>query len=213
MNEKERLIATYPKVFHMAQSGSWPNIRQYGLLSTTALLDLFQKAGEDRLKIESQWRPSSISIDHPEFGKAVIRDQKPARPEWLEKVLEGVTPEQWYKFLNGKVFFWLTEQSLGNMLKVYAKSCHDVITVDTQLLLDRHMDQITLSRINSGFARYGKGKRNFATFQRIEGYPLGPKKNVPRELAVEYGVSNIADIVLSVNRWRGNQFLKGIYEK
>ena len=213
MNKKERLISAYPTVFHMAECSSWPNIREYGLLSTTALLDQFQKAGEDRLKIESQWRPSSISIDHPKFGKAVIRDQKPARPEWLEKVLEGVTPEQWYKFLNGKVFFWLTEQNLRNMLKVYAKSCHDVITVDTRLLLDRHMDQITLSRINSGFARYGQGKRNFATFQRIEGYPLGPKKNVPKELTVEYGVPDIADMVLSVNRWRGNQFLKGIYEK
>ena len=199
----------------MAQCSSWPNIREYGLLSTTALLTLFQKAGEERLKIESQWRPCSIPIDHPEFGKAVIRDQKPARPDWIQKVLEGVTPEQWYKFLNGKVFFWLTEQSLRKMLKApaYAKCCHDVITVDTRLLLDRHMDQITLSRINSGFARYGRGKRNFATFQRIEGYPLGPKKNVPRELTVEYGVPDIADMVLSVNRWRGNQFLKGIYEK
>ena len=215
MNKKERLVSAYPKVFHMAQCGSWPNIREHGLLSTTALLDLFQKTGEERLKIESQWRPCSIQIDHPKYGKAVVRDQKPARPDWMERVLEGVTPEQWYKFLNGKVFFWLTEENVKKMLNAppYAKSCHDVITVDTRLLVDRHLDRITLCRINSGFARYGLGKRNFATFQGIEDYPLGPKKKAPRELAVEYGVPGIAELVISVNRWRGKEFLKRIWER
>ena len=101
----------------MAQCGSWPNIRKHGLLSTTALLDLFQKTGKERSKIESHWRASSIQIDHPKYGKAVVRDQKPARPEWIEKVLVGVTPEQWYRFLNSKVFFWLSQDSLTSMLK------------------------------------------------------------------------------------------------
>ena len=199
----------------MAQHGSWPNIRKYGLLSTTALLDLFQKTGEERSKIESHWRPSSIQIDHPKYGKAVVRDQKPARPDWMERVLVGVTPEQWYKFLNSKVFFWLCQDSLKSMLNAptYTNSYHDVITVDTRLLVDRYFGQITLSRINSGFARFGQGKRDFATFKRIEDYPLGLKKNTPRELAVNYGVPDIAELAISVQRWKGNEFLEVIWER
>ena len=215
MNKKEQLVSAHPRVFHMAQCGSWPNIRKHGLLSTSALLDLFQKTGEERSKIESQWRPDSITIDHPKYGKAVIRDQKPARPEWMEKVLEGITPTQWYKFLNGKVFFWLNEQNLKSMLNAapYAKGYHDVFTVDTRLLVDQHEKNITLCRINSGFARYGRGKRNFDTFKGIEDYPLGPKKNIPKELAVECGVPDIAELVISVNRWRGNKLFKHIWER
>ena len=199
----------------MAQCGSWPYISEYGLLSTTALLSLFEKTGAERSEIESQWRPCSIQIDHPKYGKAVVRDQKPARPDWMEKVLEGVTLEQWYRFLNGKVFFWLTEENVRKMLKAppYAKSCHDVITVDTRLLVDRYANRIKLCRINSGFARYGRGKRNFTTFQEIEDYPFGPKRNAPKELTVECGVPDIAELVISVNRWRGDEFLKCIWER
>ena len=215
MNKKERLVSTYPRIFHMAECGSWPNIRKYGLLSTTALLDLFQKTGEERSKIESQWRPCSIHIEHPKYGKAVVRDQKPARPESLKKVLVDVTPKEWYKFLNCKVFFWLSKASLKSMLnsRTYRNSYHDVITVDTRLLVDRYLDRITLCPINSGFALFRQGKRNFATFQSIEEYPLVPKKKAPRELAVEYGVPDIADLAVSVDRWRGNEFLKRIWER
>ena len=209
------MVSAHPRVFHMAQCGSWPNIRKYGLLSTTALLDLFQQTGEERSKIESHWRPSSIRIDHRKYGKAVVRDQKPARPEWMERVLVGVTPEQWYEFLNSKVFFWLSPDSLKSMLNApaYTNSYHDVITVDTRLLVDRYFDQITLCPINSGFARFGHGKRNFATFKRIEDYPLGPKKNTPRELAVKCGVPDIAELAISVQRWKGNEFLEVIWER
>ena len=215
MNNKERLVSAYPKVFHMAQCGSWPNIRKYGLLSTTALLDLFQMTGEERSKIESQWRPYSIQIKHPKYGKAVVRDQKPARPDMLKKVLVDVTPTEWYKFLNCKVFFWLSEDSLKSMLNSpsYRNSYHDVITIDTRLLVERYLDQITLCPINSGFALFGRGERNFAKFQRVEDYPLISSTKAPRELSVEYGITEIAELVISVDRWRGTEFLKTIWER
>ena len=116
MNKKERLVSDHPRVFHMAQHGSWPNIRKNGLLSTTALLDLFQKTGEERSKIESHCGRAQFRLITPKYGKAVVRDQKPARPDWMERVLVGVTPEQWYNFLNSKVFFWLSKKNLRSML-------------------------------------------------------------------------------------------------
>ncbi len=70
----ERFAALYPSLYHMAESGSWPSIRERGLLSTTALLDLFEIDGATRTSIESQWRPESIPIEHPSYGSAVVGD-------------------------------------------------------------------------------------------------------------------------------------------
>ena len=38
----------WPRLYHMAEAGSWPSIKERGLLSTTALLDLFELEGESR---------------------------------------------------------------------------------------------------------------------------------------------------------------------
>ena len=90
----------------MAEFGSWPKIEERGLLSTTALLDAFEIVGEQRFKIESEWRPTSVAIEHPHHGEAIIRDQKPMTPHTLGNVLiDDVTPQQWYEFLNRKTFF------------------------------------------------------------------------------------------------------------
>ena len=44
----EEFVRRYPRLYHMAQVGSWPSIERNGLLSTSALLDLFQIKGEAR---------------------------------------------------------------------------------------------------------------------------------------------------------------------
>ena len=55
--DPERLASRYPVLFHMAESGSWESIRECGLLSTSALLDLFEVEGGERITIESTRRP------------------------------------------------------------------------------------------------------------------------------------------------------------
>jgi hypothetical protein len=49
----ERLASRYPVLFHMAEDGSWESIRERGLLSTSALLDLFEVEAEERFASES----------------------------------------------------------------------------------------------------------------------------------------------------------------
>ena len=44
----ERIVELHPVVYHMAEYGTWESIKKHGLLSTSALLDLFQKSGEER---------------------------------------------------------------------------------------------------------------------------------------------------------------------
>jgi hypothetical protein len=49
--DAERLAGVYPVVYHMAQDGSWPSIRDRGLLSTRAIVDLYQPDDQTRDEI------------------------------------------------------------------------------------------------------------------------------------------------------------------
>src|SRR5258708_33198871 len=114
------LINRFPRLFHMAEPGTWPSIQQHGLLSTCGLLDLFGIKGKERKLIETCQRPESVRISHPEYGSVVIRDQKPLSDKALVKCLQCLTPTEWYKLLNKKVFFWLSEDRLVTLLRALA---------------------------------------------------------------------------------------------
>ena len=88
----------------MAEEGSWESIRKIGLLSTTAILDKFEVGGERRRRIESARRPEIETVEHPEHGRALIRDNKPMQEKTLGRCLTGMTPREWYESLNRRVF-------------------------------------------------------------------------------------------------------------
>ena len=66
------------------------NIRKHGLLSTTALLDLFEVRGEDRARIEERHRPECVEITHATHRRAVVRDQKSLIQFETPQELEGL---------------------------------------------------------------------------------------------------------------------------
>ena len=133
------LVRLCPAIFHMAADGSWPSIRERGLLSTTALLDLFEYGGDERDAIEARRRPNTVSLTHPTLGGATVRDNKPMTDSGLAKCLEGMSPEEWYRGLNARCFFWCTRQRLLTMLtaRPYRDVAHTVLTVDTRRPLAR----------------------------------------------------------------------------
>ena len=216
MTTVEDLIDVYPSLYHMAEADSWPSIRRHGLLSTSALLDLFQVEGDDRARIESDWRQESVTIEHPEHGTAVIRDQRPMPPDTLAPQLTGLAPTDWYQFLNRKTFFWTSRQRLIRLLRAvaYRSRSHDVIEVDTQALLELHQDEVTLSPFNSGVSSFGPPfPRNADTFQSIEEFDIGAHRDGVVEFAVEYSVPDIVDLSVSVEEWRGNRRIREIWRR
>src|SRR5436309_566033 len=110
------LVSYFPVLYHMAEDGSWDSIRRNGLLSTTALLDLFEYSGLRRTTIESSRRPSSVRITHPIHGTVTIRDQGAISDSVLERCLVDMRPAAWYELLNGRVFFWLGTRRLEALL-------------------------------------------------------------------------------------------------
>ena len=73
----DQLVDLYPAVYHMAEREALPQIERHGLLSTTAALDLFDVDENERRRLESEIRPTSNVLEHPDLGRIVLRDQKP----------------------------------------------------------------------------------------------------------------------------------------
>jgi hypothetical protein len=209
-------VARHPNLYHMAERGSWESIRERGLLSTTALLDLFEIAGPRRHAIESAHRPESIRLSHPQYGVAVVRDQKPMSEAKLRSCLIGMEPREWYELLNRKVFLWPTKERVAQLLsaRAYRDSPHVVIEVDTSILLEQRLNQTTLSRINSGSTLYTPVSRSRETFLPLSDYPQDWwRKRRLGEVAVDYGIPNIADMVTSVEEWEGTTRLQTIWRR
>ena len=209
----QELCSDFPLLFHMAERGSWESIASHGLLSTTALLDLFEYTDGQRSSIESQHRPRSITINHPVLGTAVIRDQKPMSDSGLQRCLSDCTPEEWYRILNRHVFFWVTKERLLGLLKaqLYRNKEHDVITVDTRGLVSQYSNDIVLSPMNSGCTTPFPHPRSRGIFMPITSFPYRgrrrtrPKQNALVELSVRYAVPDITRFIIRVERMQGDQ--------
>jgi hypothetical protein len=202
----EQLAEVYPELYHMAEADTWDSIRERGLLSTSALLALFEVPEARRVEVESRRRPDSVELTHPKHGRAVVRDQNPLIESQLVRTLHGCTAEEWYRLLNSRVFFWLTKERLCTLLcaNTYAGANHTVLTVDTLSLVRTHQKQITLAAMNTGNTRPFPHPRGPDTFKRMQDYPFqerakaGPNGRVV-ELAVEGGVPDIEQFTLGVD--------------
>jgi hypothetical protein len=208
------LLERYPRLYHMAEAGSWPSIRERGLLSTSALLDLFEVDGDRRTEIESARRPRSVTIDHPLHGTAVIRDQIPLIPTILERCLVGMTPGEWCETLNRRVFFWTEEERLNKLLsaRAYRERPHDVLTLDTESLVEAHEEAITLAHLNTGTTVFRAPERGPETFRRIADYPIENHRRVV-ELAVDGKIDDIEAHTLRVESRIGSTVLATVWER
>ena len=168
----ERFAEVYPRLYHMANAAAWPSIQRHGLLSTSALLDLYGVTGPERERIERQRRPAAVPIAHAEYGETFINDQRPMTDETLGPALIDMTPSEWYAHLNSRVFFWVGEARLERLLNTYRDRDKIVLVLDTARVMARHAAQTMLSPINSGFSLRYAVKRGRGTFLPLAEYPF-----------------------------------------
>jgi hypothetical protein len=207
--KEAELVKHFPRLWHMAEDGSFESIKKHGLLSTSSLLDLYQIAGQRRVALESERRPESVIISKPGFPNAIVRDQKPMTESALNKCLaEDVTPRQWFEILNGRAFFWLSRDRLRGLLsaRAYRGRPQTVLTVDTASLLEAHKERIELSPLNSGATLYNPQPRGRDTFLAVKDYPFDERRRTRPvdksvvELVVREGVPDISDHLISAHR-------------
>ncbi len=202
------LLNHFPRLWHMAEDGSWESIRKHGLLSTSKLLDLYGVTGEKRFALESDRRPESVKITANGHDVATVRDNKPMRAAALAKCLApGVTPKEWFELLNRRAFFWLSRDRLRTLLgaKAYRGRPQTVLTVDTAKLVAAYRDRIELSPINSGSTLYKPQPRGHDTFSSIAKYPFDERRKTRKvmasvaELVVLDGVPDIRDHLIAAH--------------
>lgn len=216
--DKEVLIERYPTLYHMAENGSWPSVLAKGLLSTKAVLDLVGLEGAERNALEIQHRKESITLVHAD-GTFVLRDQKPMSENRLRKALPSdISPGDWYRFINSRVFFWTKKERLLRLLgaREYRGVGHEVITVDTRSLVEAYEDRILLCHINSGNTFPVPHQRDFGIFMTIAAFPAKANGNPVKEaveLTIDYAVPDIRNHVVSVTEMNGDAHLRDIYSR
>lgn len=219
--ELEEVISDCPTLYHMAQRGSWHAIQERGLLSTTALLDLYGVKGEAREKIEIRHRPESVELSSDGLPLAVVRDQIPMSDAGLRKALPArLQPSDWYAILNSRVFFWLTEDRLHRLLQAgaYRDQEHDVLEIDTRSLIEAHRERVWLCPYNSGSTVMNPVPRDETTFARIEDYPYENWRQKRRrgervvELTVDYSVPDLTKHVRRALVKRNTEVIDVLFE-
>ena len=212
---KTEFLDPHPRLYHMAADGTWPSIQRYGLLSTSAVLDLASIKGEERVPLERQRRMEGIHVPlggEPGGETFVLRDQKPLNESKLAASLVDMSVGEWLLALNRKVFFWPSRQRCVELLnaRAYRDSWHTVMEVDSAALLDRH--EVRVSPINSGAVLYDPPKRGRFTFTPIEDFPFERYRRRGRgkavaEVAVDYAVPDVASLVTETWRARRDEWL------
>lgn len=191
----DEFCAHFPKLYHMANEKSFDGIIEHGLLSTAALLDLYEVQEPLRSEIERGHRPDNVVISHPKHGKAVIRDQKPMPESRLRKCLTGATPSEWYYLLNGFTFFWVSQERLNRLLggKAYRHHTHCVFEVDSTPIIYAHEKDVFVTSMNTGNCLPYNAKRSPAKFVPLSDCPSdwrlkSGNANSIVECAIRYGV-------------------------
>ncbi len=211
------LLRTCPVAYHMADRGAWPSIRAHGLLSTSALLDLFGLDGAARRAVEAERRPEGVPLEAVGLPPVLVRDQKPMTDAGLRRCLtDGMTPEDWYRLLNAKAFFWLSRARLLRLLDAapYRALEHDVLELDAGRLVRAHADRVRLCPINSGYTRRFPQPRGPSSFRAIADYPYADRPRHERvvELAIEGGVPDVRDFVTRVVRMRRDDEVEVLFQ-
>ncbi|MBX3647958.1 MAG: hypothetical protein KIT42_14955 [Rhodocyclaceae bacterium] len=216
----EVLIKRYPRLYHMAECGSWSNIEAHGLQSTSAILDLHGINGADREIYESTHRPEKFALTSSSFGRTVLRDQKPMSDARLRRCLPAdVTPRAWYEILNRKVFFWVSHERLLKLLgaRAYRNEEHDVLTLNSEPLIRRYAASIKLCHMNSGNTFPVPHMRRPEVFANIADYPVRPRNGAPLkevvELVVDYAVPDIRNFVMKVDRMKARTVVARLYSR
>ncbi|MEM6886240.1 MAG: hypothetical protein AAF571_14545 [Verrucomicrobiota bacterium] len=191
----EDLASIHPNLYHVAEPDAWPMIKRHGLLSTFAALDLFGVDHEKRKEITEFCRTETVAITHHNHGRIVINDNKPMSEKALHKCLDnGLTPKDWLKILNRRVFFWSSKEGLDRLLNARMNQGRErlVLVFDTLRLAKAHKLQMEICPINSGSTIRKPARRGMHTFTPLPEmtYKAWRKKRGKNDKILEVTVLN-----------------------
>ncbi len=214
----EELATLHPRLYHITIN-SWEDVKQHGLLSTTALLDLYQVPDDEKQRLRTMIRPLGITLQHNSLPTITLNDNTPLKASILSKKLEdSLTIADWMEILNERVFFWPDEELMENHLQAFLRALKedklgegkreiDVLVIDTLSLAKAYADKIQFCAINSGTAIRNAATRGLSTFTPMLDHDyktwrgLRGKKDTIKEVTVLNSICNIEQYVIEVRKY------------
>ena len=129
------LLKSFSPIFfyHLAEPANLESIRLHGLLSAEQLMKLALIEGRELKEALGRHRTDNVVLPNG----VIIRDQSPMPPRSLAPALPPcVVPSDWYRFLNGFVFLWATEERLSRHLAAFRKRFQTLLVFDAVRLIE-----------------------------------------------------------------------------
>ena len=204
----EDLAALHPRLFHLTAPEALPGIERHGLLSAR---NIVERTGADPTLL-SRRRAREVPIERA-GDRYVLNDNIPLSEATLARVLDdAMTPADWLRHLNGRVFFWVDEDRLARLRGAATNRDRDraVLVLDTLSLARAHGDRMSLSPINSGATGRSPARRGRNTFTPLAAHSYDAWRRLRRpgraldriaEVTVEDAVPDAMKHVLEVRHW------------
>ena len=180
----------YPVLFHVTEQSAWSSIFARGLLSASALLDLYGIHGADRIPMEAQPRSRSVVLAGPGLPDVTLRDQKPLLPLRDQHLDGGMTVADWCRELNQRVYLFTAEEDAARLLRAYPGQ--RMFTIRSADMLARNAARVRVSGINTGYAMRRPARRGPSTSVPLQDLPIGRIK----EFTVLHSIPDFADLVI-----------------
>jgi hypothetical protein len=139
----------HPLLFHVTEQSSMQSIRRHGLLSAAALCELFQVSSARQSVLLDANRDQYESIEHVQYGSAVLRRQLMRDHVMATRLAPGLNPPMWRRFINGMVFFFVDE-ARAVRLREYDRGREQIVLAwSTNSLMDAGVELLAC-RYNNG---------------------------------------------------------------
>lgn len=196
--ETAEFVRRHPRLWHLAHGDAWAGIQEHGLLSAAALVKACHVPAARAEALLSRRRLTAERLEHPDFGVAVLRDQRPLHEGKLASVLaDGLTVPEWLQLLNGFVFLFPDEASLSTLHAAYADEPAIVLEIDTAALTAEYGSLVRLSSINTGAVLYKPAPRGRGTFIGVAQFNRAKKV---KEVAVGNGIPDVLRHLVTATR-------------
>lgn len=221
--DANKFVDLYPRLYHMAQGGAWPSIQRHGLLSTSAIVDLYNVDSSLRVAIATNVRRESVSLTDPDLGTMTIRDQRPMK--FLDECLEpGASRLAFLSAINTRIFFFPGNSGLYRLMgaKLYRDLPQTVIEFDTRAVVEAFGHVAELAPYNTGSMHVPTAPiRSAAVFKPISEYPYDFWEKKRRhsstepvsEFTLPYSMPQAEEFVLKAQTWVGGASTETLYER
>ena len=201
------LAAVAPQLFHLTAGDAWESIQEHGLRSATWLVRARSLDEERATALLTAPREAVEVIGDPAdpLGHATLRDQKPLTLSKLERLVEGITPENYIRLINDRVYFYMKAADVERVRGVRdAEGAPQLLlTLDSRRLLADYQGSVRVAKINTGATIGMQGRRGPRTWLAIDKFP-GRATEV-KEFTVLDGISDVTPYLVSAELWNAGE--------